>query len=113
MSQDANHKVSVTLLDKEYLVGCPDGAEAELFASVDYLDRKMREIRQSGKVLGVERIAVMAALNISHELMLNKQLQREQIEQRIQKLGEKIDRSMARLDEPVAEPQPGNDADKS
>jgi cell division protein ZapA len=97
MSKDTGHKVSIKIMDKEYLIGCPEGTEAELFASADYLDKKMREIRDSGKVLGLERVAVMTALNLSHELMIQKGTQRDKIEARIQKLGDKIDNSMANL----------------
>ncbi len=61
--------VSVHILDKEYQVACPEEQQAELIVSARYLDRQMRAIRDSGKVIGLERIAVMAALNISHELL--------------------------------------------
>ncbi len=61
--------VTVTILDKEYLVSCPEEEHHDLIRSADYLDRKMREIRESGKIIGADRIAVMAALNISHELL--------------------------------------------
>ena len=61
--------VSVHILDKEYQVACPAEQEAELIVSASYLDRQMRTIRETGKVIGLERIAVMAALNISHELL--------------------------------------------
>ncbi|MEP5765751.1 MAG: cell division protein ZapA [Halieaceae bacterium] len=61
--------VSVNILDKEYQVSCPPEQEAELIVSASYLDKQMRSIRESGKVIGLERIAVMAALNISHELL--------------------------------------------
>jgi cell division protein ZapA len=61
--------VSVHILDKEYQVACPPEQEAELIVSASYLDKQMRAIRESGKVIGLERIAVMAALNISHELL--------------------------------------------
>ncbi len=61
--------VSVSILDKEYQVACPPEQEAELIVSASYLDKQMRSIRESGKVIGLERIAVMAALNISHELL--------------------------------------------
>lgn len=86
--------VSVRLLDKEYMISCPDGSEAELLASADYLNEKLRDIRKAGKVLGLERIAVMAALNISHELMQLKQSNRTQVEARISELGKKIDRTL-------------------
>ncbi len=67
MSQ--SHTVSVTILDKEYQVVCPEEEETALITSANYLDKQMRSIRESGKVIGLERIAVMAALNISHELL--------------------------------------------
>lgn len=61
--------VSVTILDKSYQVACPEEQQADLVLSANYLDSQMRAIRDSGKVIGLERIAVMAALNISHELL--------------------------------------------
>ena len=61
--------VSVSILDKDYQVACPEEQEAELIVSASYLDKQMRSIRENGKVIGLERIAVMAALNISHELL--------------------------------------------
>lgn len=61
--------VTVKILDKEYQVACPPEQEAELVVSAKYLDKQMRGIRDSGKVIGLERIAVMAALNISYELL--------------------------------------------
>ena len=61
--------LSVTILEREYMVACPEGAEEELERSARYLDRKMNEIKSSGKVFGLERIAVMAALNLTHELL--------------------------------------------
>lgn len=62
--------VTVTILDKEYMVTCPEEEHHDLIRSADYLDRKMREIRDGGKIIGSDRIAVMAALNISHELLM-------------------------------------------
>jgi cell division protein ZapA len=61
--------ITVTILDKDYQVACPADQEAELVVSASYLDKQMRSIRENGKVIGHERIAVMAALNISHELL--------------------------------------------
>ena len=61
--------VNVKILDKEYQVACPEDQQSDLTTSAKYLDKQMRKIRQSGKVIGVERIAVMAALNISYELL--------------------------------------------
>ena len=63
------HTVTVKILEKEYQVACPQEQEAELVVSAKYLDKQMRSIRDTGKVIGLERIAVMAALNISYELL--------------------------------------------
>jgi len=59
----------VLILDKDYMIACPEGEQAALRQSANYLDEKMREIRASGKIHGMERIAVMAALNIAHEFL--------------------------------------------
>lgn len=68
MSQQST-TVEVKILDKEYLVACPEEERDALLRAARHLDTKMREIRSSGKVFGTERIAVMAALNITHELL--------------------------------------------
>ena len=59
--------VTVSVLGREFRVSAPEGEERELMASVDLLNRKMKEIRDTGKVVGNERIAIMAALNLAHE----------------------------------------------
>ncbi|MCH7853270.1 MAG: cell division protein ZapA [Proteobacteria bacterium] len=61
--------VSVRILDKEYQVSCPADERTALLDSAEILDTKMRDIRDSGKVVGLERIAVMAALNMANELL--------------------------------------------
>ena len=61
--------VSVRILDKEYQVSCPADERTALLDSAEILDAKMRDIRDSGKVVGLERIAVMAALNMANELL--------------------------------------------
>ncbi len=60
---------SVKILDKEYQVSCPQDEVDALTASARYLDQQMRQIRESGKVFGLDRIAVMAALNLANELL--------------------------------------------
>ena len=61
--------LEVKILEKDYLVACPKDKQAALESAAGHLDTKMREIRTSGKVHGTERIAVMAALNITYELL--------------------------------------------
>jgi len=61
--------VTIRILEKEYQVACPAGEKTDLLASADLLNKKMREIRDSGKVVGLDRVAVMAALNMANELL--------------------------------------------
>lgn len=69
---DATQAVTVRILDKEYKVGCPKGEHEALLSSAKEVDARMREIRKSGKVLSADRIAVMVALNLAHELVNTK-----------------------------------------
>jgi len=59
--------ITINVMGREFRVAAPDGEERQLVASVDLLNKKMKEIRDSGKVVGNERIAIMVALNIAHE----------------------------------------------
>lgn len=68
------NSITVQILDKEYSIICPQEERANLVSAARYLDGKMREIRSSGKVIGADRIAVMAALNITHDLLHKQEL---------------------------------------
>ena len=61
--------INISILDKDYKIACPPGEQTALIASAEYLDAKLREIRDSTNNLSTERIAVMTALNIAHELL--------------------------------------------
>jgi cell division protein ZapA len=61
--------VTISILGKELMVACPDDERESLVAAARYLDQRMREIQDSGKVIGAERCAVMAALNLTNELL--------------------------------------------
>jgi cell division protein ZapA len=61
--------IEVSLLGRHYRVACEEAERDALLQAVTYLDAKMAEIKRSGKVVGSEKIAVMAALNIAHELL--------------------------------------------
>ena len=74
MSEERISRVSVRLLDREYQVACPAEERSDLLDSAEYLDGKMREIRDSGKVVGLDSIAVIAALNIANELIKHRKL---------------------------------------
>ena len=70
MSQ--NKAVDVNIMGREFTVSCSDEERPGLINAVNFLDTKMRDIRDSGKIIGVERIAIMTALNLSHELLSSK-----------------------------------------
>ncbi len=91
----ANSKpIRVHIFEKEYLIACPDEEREALFASAEFLTDKMKEIRDTGKIVGADRIAVMAALNMAHELLGQKTVEDDyqlNISQRIRALQDKID----------------------
>jgi cell division protein ZapA len=62
-------RVSVRILDKDYFVACPKEERSDLIDSAAFLNSRMKEIRDTGKVVGADRIAVMAALNIANEML--------------------------------------------
>ena len=62
-------RVNVRILDKDYFVACPNDERSDLLDSAAFLSTRMKEIRETGKVVGADRIAVMAALNIANELL--------------------------------------------
>ncbi|MGB5210120.1 MAG: cell division protein ZapA [Gammaproteobacteria bacterium] len=67
-------QVSVRILEKEYQFACPASERNALLNSAEFLNAKMRQIRDSGKVVGLDRIAVMAALNLANDLLKNKDI---------------------------------------
>lgn len=88
-----NKSIAVKILGKDYQVGCPDEQTHHLIDAALLLDNRMREIRSSGRVIGVERIAVMAALNLAHELLKLKddiENTASDTDKRLQQLHEKL-----------------------
>ncbi len=61
--------IEINILGRAYKVACSREEESALMAAADYLDEKMREIRDTSKVIGAERIAIMAGLNLAHEML--------------------------------------------
>jgi cell division protein ZapA len=88
-----NSTVNVNILDRDYQVACKPEERDALLNSARYLNDKMREIKASGSVIGVERIAVMAALNMAHEL-LQEGSERGANDAQLQRLTEKISRAL-------------------
>ncbi len=93
--------VDVSIMGREFRVSCTDDEYEALMSAVSYLDRKMREIRDSGKVIGVERIAIMAALNIAHELLTTRTggFDIGDFKRRINSMQEQIEREISEQDE--------------
>ena len=69
MSSQTKGGLDVSIMGREFRISCTEGEQKDLIKAVEYLNNKMREIRDAGKVIGVERIAIMAALNITHEYL--------------------------------------------
>ena len=91
-------RISVRILEKEYFVACPYEERSDLLDSAEYLNGKTREIRDSGKVVGLDRIAVMAALNLANELLrLRNQGQRldHEFGGRVRALRERVESALA------------------
>lgn len=72
MSQPEPARVSVRIMEKEYVVACPYDERSALLDAAEFLNARMREIKDSGRVVGTDRIAVMAALNLAHEYLKGK-----------------------------------------
>ncbi len=68
-SDDVIETLPVKILDKEFQVSCPKSEQADLLNAANVLDQRIREIRASGKVVGLERMAIIAGLNITHEML--------------------------------------------
>jgi cell division protein ZapA len=106
--EDPSITLDVSILGREYRVACRESEREELLQAVQFVDRRMREIRDSGKISGTERIAVMAGLNIAHELLRSKSgngsaaraasFDTAGIQRRISAMQSAIDRAMAEQD---------------
>ena len=91
--------INVTLLDKEYLIACTDEERDLLHRAIELLNLKMREVKASGKVIGSERIAVMAALHIAHDLLQYKDRNESyttSVDNLIRRLQNKIDDALVK-----------------
>jgi cell division protein ZapA len=86
-------------MGKEYRVACPPEERDNLLASAALLNEKLNEIKKQGSVIGTERIAIMAALNMSHEILHNQQLSSDMsdLDQRIESLSERISETMRNI----------------
>ena len=86
--------VDITLMGRQFRVSCPAGEEQELLDAAKYLDQRMRDIREGGRVVANERVAIMAALNIAHEMLSLRDgggIQGEDVRRRIQKMSKTLE----------------------
>lgn len=94
--------IDIVIMGREFRVACPENEREALAHAVKYLDTKMREIRDSGKVVGIERIAIMVALNVVHEHLTSgvpKGFDSDQFKRRIQAMTASIDEAMSKQDD--------------
>jgi cell division protein ZapA len=87
--------INISILDKDYKVACPPGEQSALLESAKFLDNKMREIRDSGNIMGSERIAVITALNMANDLLRTSNVDKEigqELPPRLKDLENKISR---------------------
>lgn len=92
-------RVSVRILEKEYQVACLPEERAELLDSAEHVNAKMREIRDGGSIVGVDRIAVMTALNLAHELLKLRgrgEVVNADVGQKIRQLRERAEAALSR-----------------
>ena len=90
--------ITVMILDREYQVACPPEERQSLLEAAHYLDEEMRKIRETGRLMALERIAVMAALNLSDKILKqdkSEKTREDQIDNRIQRLTEKLDSALS------------------
>jgi cell division protein ZapA len=99
MSKESS-SLNIKILDKDYRVSCPDEEQDSLRASADFLNRRLGEIRSRGVIIGSERIAIMAALNLAHELLHCQQYQQgyTDIDSRLGNLQNKIDIALREIE---------------
>jgi len=87
--------INISILDKDYKVACPPGEQSALLESAKFLDNKMREIRDTGNIMGSERIAVITALNMANDLLRTSNVDKElgqELPPRLKDLENKISR---------------------
>jgi cell division protein ZapA len=99
MTQPDQARVSVRIMEKEYVIACPYDDRSALLDAAEFLNARMREIRDSGRVVGIDRIAVMAALNLAHEYLKGKDRESRLdngVGQRVRALRERVEGALGK-----------------
>jgi len=89
--------VSITILDRKYQFACTPEERTDLIMAAQHLDDRMKEIKESGRLMSLERIALQAALNLSHELLKmqrNTELRKDKIDSKIRMLADQLDNAL-------------------
>lgn len=91
-------RVSVRILEKEYQVACLPEERSELLDSAEFLNGKMRDIRDAGNIVGLDRIAVVAALNLAHELLRRNrnEASESEVSERVRQMRERVESALSR-----------------
>lgn len=98
MNDSASNTLTISVMKKEFQVACPKGEEEALLRAARHLSDQMEAIRSGGKVVGMDRIAVMAALNMSHELLSGQskvQTSQDYAKLRIRALNDRLETALA------------------
>jgi cell division protein ZapA len=95
---DRTVRVSVRILEKEYQVACLPEERSELLDSAEFLNGKMKDIRDAGNIIGLDRIAVMAALNLAHELLKRHRTEalESDVSERVRQMRERVESALSR-----------------
>ncbi|MCW8957232.1 MAG: cell division protein ZapA [Gammaproteobacteria bacterium] len=95
-----NDAINIKIMDKDYRVSCPANEQASLKASADFLNAKLNEIKSRGSIIGSERIAIMVALNLAHELLNSESYKDEydDVDSRVSNLQKKIDIALREIE---------------
>jgi len=93
--------VNISILGRDFSVACPEDEQDALLEAARYLDGNMKEIQKSGKIIGADRVAIMAALNITNDLLkLQKATDgQSQVQERLATLQERIDAALREASE--------------
>lgn len=102
MNKDEGHVISVKILDRNYQIKCPPDQTHELQESASYVNEQMKKIQRTTNINSTDRVAIVTALNISHELLQLKKQKNNYIDimnQRIQELQRRIENFLASTEE--------------
>lgn len=102
MSSAKLKPLDVTIMGREFRIACKEEERQQLLDAVAFLEKRMREVKESGKVVGTERIALIAALQIAHEFLSTRvsgKFDLGEIRRRINAMQETLDRALSEQDE--------------